>query len=61
MTGVLTVNVGVAVNSYLVAELTAEKLIKGNAVGLSCKVPKGDLNTRNTAALTGRAAELLKL
>ena len=57
--GVLAVNVRIAVNSHLVAELATEKLIKRYAVSLAHDVPKSKLNTGNTAALSGMTAKLL--
>lgn len=55
----LAVNVGVAVHTNLITELSAEKLIERHAVCLAGKIPQSDLETRYAAALTGVSAELL--
>ena len=58
-TGVLAIHVGITVNSYLITEFSAKHLPKRNAPRLSCQVPQSDLNSRNTASLSGGAAKLL--
>ena len=57
--GVLAVNVGIAVHTNLVAELTAEHLVNRNAVGLTGDIPQREFHAADAARLTGHTAELL--
>ncbi len=57
--GVLAVNVGIAVHTNLIAELTAEHLVNRNAVGLTGDIPQREFHAADAARLTGHTAELL--
>jgi hypothetical protein len=52
-------NIGVAVDTDFIPELTAQKLVQGNTVCLAGQVPQCNFNTADTAALTGGTTELL--
>ena len=58
MAGVFSVHIGVAVDTHLVPELSAQHLVQGNAVGLTGQIPQGNFDTADAAALPGGAAEL---
>ena len=43
---------GVAIDAHLVAKLSAEHLIDGNVVGLSCEIPQRHLDAADSAGLS---------
>ena len=58
---VLPVRVRIAIDADAVAKLAAQHLPERNAPGFSGEVPERDFNTRDTAPLPGRTAELFYL
>ena len=52
-------HVGITVNADSVAVAPANQLTDGDAVGLSRKIPKCNLNSRDSAALSGMKPKLL--
>ena len=59
--GVPSVHIRVAVQTHLIPEFSAQKLVHRHAVSLARQIPQGDLNAGHAAALPGRPAELLDL
>ena len=58
----LIYNLGMRGNKKdLVMHFAAQKLIKGNTIGLAGQIPQSDLNAGYAAALTGGTAKLLDL
>ncbi len=56
---VIALGVGVAIQPHAVAELAAQHLIDGHAVGLAGQIPQGHLDAADAASLPTVPAELL--
>ena len=59
LTGVLAAHVGIAIDADLVAELAAQHLVDGHAIGFARDIPEGQLDATDAAGLASMMAELL--